>query len=166
MKKIALFMAFFAGVLAFILCGCSDPAAEKAANNAAIRAEVQEILETIHIVDKKMLTSVDRGDIVNSDILQIIEKFKRLKELTGVTFYAWVISDPNSEHFPAEQYKKLTERTPGIIPFYVEDDLSGAIYFAPPPEQEFIIGKYKEWFDRQGGVFDFDALQKIRTNKK
>lgn len=163
MKKINLFILV---ISAFILFGCSDPVEEKAKSNAALRAEVAEILESINIVDKKILTSVDRGDIVNSDILQIVDRFKRLRELTGVTFYAWVISEPNSEHFPAEQYKKLTERTPGIIPFYVEDAMSGNIYFAPPPEQEFIIGKYKAWFEQHGNTFDFDALQKSRIQKK
>lgn len=163
MKRFSLFIL---AVCALVLCGCSDPVEEKAKANAALRAEVAEILESINIVDKKVLTSVDRGDIVNSDILQMVEKFKRLRELTGVTFYAWVISEPNSEHFPAEQYKKLTERAPGVIPFYVEDDLSGNIYFAPPPEQEFIINKYKAWFDQNGGVFDFDALQKSRNQKQ
>ena len=161
MKKFSLAVIAF---LTVILCGCSDPAAEKAKNNAALRAEVAEILESIHIVDKKVLTSVDRGDVVNSDILQIVEKFKRLRELSGITFYAWAISEPDNEHFTAEQYKKLTERTPGIIPFYVEDDFSGNIYFAPPPEQDFIISKYKAWFDRVGGVFDFDA--QLNRSKK
>ena len=152
-------------MLALCFAGCSNPEEEKAKANAALRAEVEEILNTIHIVEKGVLTSVDRGDIINNDILTILEKYKRLCELTGVNFYSWVLSDPNSPFFTPEQYKKLTEMNPKIIPFYVEDDISGNIYFAPPPEQEFIINKFKTWFAKNGGTFDFYALQQARIKK-
>ena len=152
-------------MLALCFAGCSNPEEEKAKANAALRAEAEEILNTIHIVEKGVLTSVDRGDIINNDILTILEKYKRLCELTGVNFYSWVLSDPNSPFFTPEQYKKLTEMNPKIIPFYVEDDISGNIYFAPPPEQEFIINKFKTWFAKNGGTFDFYALQQARIKK-
>lgn len=160
------FSALLCISLCIFLCGCSDPVEEKAKNNAALRAEVREILDTIHTVDKGILTSVDRGDIVNSDILIILDKYKRLCELTGISYYSWVLTEPNSQFFTAEQFQKLTERNPKIVPFYVEDEMSGNIYFAPPPEQDFIIGKYKAWFAKNGETFDFDALQKARTPQK
>ena len=85
--------------------------------------------------------------------------------MTGVNFFSWVLSDPNSPFFTPEQYKKLTEMNPKIIPFYVEDEISGNIYFAPPPEQEFIINKFKTWFAKNGETFDFYALQQARIKK-
>lgn len=160
-----IFIAFLM-VAALFFCGCSNPEEERAKANAALRAEVKEILETIHIVEKGVLTSVDRGDIVNNDILLILEKYKRLCELTGINFFSWVLSDPNSPFFTPEQYKKLTELNPRIIPFYVEDEISGNLYFAPPPEQEFIINKFKAWFAKNGETFDFYALQQARTKKQ
>ena len=163
MKNLSL---LFFGLLLFCLCGCSDPAEEKIKNNAALRAEVAEILETLQIVDKKILTSVDRGDIVNNDILQTVEKIKRLHMLTGHIVLAKLNSQVDNEHFPYEYFKKLTERYPGVVPFYMEDEISGNIYFAPPPEQEFIISKYREWFDRNGGKFDFDARLKAISKKQ
>ena len=54
-------------MLALCFAGCSNPEEEKAKANAALRAEVEEILNTIHIVEKGVLTSVDRGDIINND---------------------------------------------------------------------------------------------------
>ena len=163
MKKFSLFVF---GILLICLCGCSDPVKEKEKSNAALRAEVAEILETLQIVDKKMLTSVDRGDIVNNDILQTVEKLKRLRILTNYIVHAKLNSQVDEEHFPYQQFKKLTERYPGVVPFYIEDEISGNIYFAPPPEQEFIINKYREWFDRNGGTFDFDASLKSISQKQ
>ena len=163
MKKITSFLFILTVLSGIFICGCSNPEEERAKANAALRAEVKEILDSIHIVEKGVLTSVDRGDILNNEILQILERYKRLCELTGLTYYSWVLSEANSPFFTLEQYQKLTERNPKIIPFYVEDEISGTIYFAPPPEQEFIITKYKNWFAKNGDTFDFDALQKARS---
>ncbi|MBR2723647.1 MAG: hypothetical protein IKB77_04870 [Lentisphaeria bacterium] len=165
MSKITAFCLAVIAVCSMFFAGCSNPEEEKAKANAALRAEVREILENIHIVEKAVLTSVDRGDIVNNDILIILDKYKRLCELTGISFYSWVLSEPNSPFLSSEQFKKLTEQNPKVIPFYVEDDISGNIYFAPPPEQEFIINKFKAWFAKNGETFDFYALQQARTKK-
>lgn len=165
MKKIFLLCAVFAALMTFC-CGCSDPAAEKEKSNAALRAEAKEILDTIHVVEKGILSTADRADIVNGDILMIYEKYKRLCELTGLKFYSWVLTAPGTPFYSEEHFKKLTENTPKLIPFGVEDEMSGALYFAPPQEQEFIINKYKDWFARNGESFDFDAVQKERNIKE
>lgn len=165
MKKTFFLFAVLA-VLMTSFCGCSDPAVEKEKSNAALRAEVTEILDSIHVVEKGILSTADRADIVNGDILMIYEKYKRLCELTGLKFYSWVLTAPNTPFYSEEHFKKLTERTPKLIPFCVEDDMSGTLYFAPPQEQEFIINKYKDWFAKNGGTFDFDAVQKERNIKE
>ncbi len=165
MSKTTAFLFALITACSMFFAGCSNPEEEKAKANAALRAEVREILENIHIVEKAVLTSVDRGDIINNDILIILDKYKRLCELTGISFYSWVLSEPNSPFLSSEQFKKLTEQNPKVIPFYIEDDISGNIYFAPPPEQEFIINKFKAWFAKNGETFDFYALQQARTKK-
>ena len=159
---------FINGILlagAIFLCGCSNPEEEKANTNAVLRAEVKEILDSIQPIHKGILTTSDRNDIVNnSDIVITLDKYKRLCELTGLKFYSWILSEAsNNPFFTDEQFQKLTENNPKLIPFYVEDEASGTLYFAPPPEQEFIINKYKEWFAKNGETFDFHSLQKKRN---
>ncbi len=166
MRRFVCFCTVVFAVMSVFFCGCSNPEEEKAKANAALRAEVQEILDSLQVVDKSMLSAVDRGDILNSEIMLMLDKFKRLSEITGLVFYSWVLSEPNTPYFSEEQYQKLTVNHPKLIPFYVEDEMSGTIYFAPPPEQEFIIEKYKEWFAKNGAAFDFDAVQKAYKNQK
>ena len=166
MGKFISLAAILLAVSTLGLCGCSKPEQGSDKANAALRAEVKEILETIHSVDKDTLSPVDRGDIVNSDILEIIRKYNRLCELTGISFYSWVLSSPGTDPASQERFKKLTETNPKLIPFYAEDEVSGTLYFAAPPEQEFIIKKYKDWFAKNGETFDFYALQKARTKQE
>lgn len=164
MSKSSLFLF---GIILSAVCffaGCSDPEKEKAEANIALRNEVKEILEAIQPVHKGFLTSEERSDIVNSDIIITLDKYKRLCELTGLMFYSWVLSESNNNpFFTNEQFQKLTENNPKLIPFFVEDEVSGTLYFAPPPEQEFIISKYKNWFAKNGETFDFHALQQKRN---
>ena len=116
MKK---FMLLIAVVFLAFFCGCSDPAAEKEKANAALRAEVKEILDTIHIVEKGILSTADRSDIVNGDILMIFDKYKRLCELTGLNFYSWILTTPDGKFYTEEHFRKLTENTPKLVPFFV-----------------------------------------------
>lgn len=159
-------LSVLAAAVMILFAGCSDPAEEKAKSNAALRAEFKELIESIHIIEKGILTVADRADIVNADIMLMLDKYKRINELTGISFYSWVISTPGSPYYTNEHFQKLTERTPRLIPLYVEDEMSGTLYFAPPPEQEFIINKYKEWFASKGQTFDFDAVQNEMKNNE
>jgi DNA-binding transcriptional LysR family regulator len=64
----------------------------------------------------------------------------------------------------AQELLSLAEKTETEIRGDM-DEISGNIYFAPPPEQEFIINKFKTWFAKNGETFDFYALQQARIKK-
>lgn len=152
--------------LAVFVGGCSSAEDEKNKANEAYRAEFKANLDTLRVVDKQVFTAADRGDIVNGDIVTMMKNLKRMVEMTEVEFFSHPVTDVDGSVYTEEYKSILTRSTGGFIPLYFEDEVSGNVYFAPAAEQEFIIKKWKDWYEKNGQNFDYHKVLTPVPEKK
>lgn len=131
-------------------------------NNAYV-IEFRSALESLSPVGKGNVSAADLKLPENKYIADIIAKLRRMYQMTSIEIFAISLTKINDKTFTAHHRDKLMgEGNPGVIPFFVEDS-DGTFYFAPPEEQEYIISKWKYWFEQKGQNFDYDGC--IKSSK-